>query len=166
MVGFIMLSLFPVYTGVSISIAQKHRFRCFWTGMAGFFLMPLIAIFTFASIFGIPLSILTLCAFSIMLYCGKIITGLAVGTLLIKRNQFSSLWQLFGAMALGMGILYILFLIPVLGQAFWMTATFTGMGAIMMQLVQGQRQWMNPPPELASEENNNLTQTTNQEDKS
>ncbi|MBP7018448.1 hypothetical protein KBB17_03015 [Candidatus Saccharibacteria bacterium] len=95
---------------------------------------------------GIPLALIMLTLWIIALIIGKIFTAVAVGSMLLKRNNSSKtdyLPNAYGALAIGLALYYLATLVPFIGFFVAMAATAMGLGGLAIQL-QSSRQTVNP----------------------
>jgi cytoskeletal protein CcmA (bactofilin family) len=132
MVGLVFVSLMPGVVALSVHKLSESIWRCILFGFVTFALVPMMAFFLLFTLIGIPLSIMLILAYTLLMYVSKIITGLFVGHLLLRRKTPIPPNLLFPVMALGLLILYAASSLPFpFGILFWFIMTLAGMGALV-----------------------------------
>lgn len=136
MVGMAFVSLMPGITALSIHKLTESAWRCLLFGFITFALVPLLAAFLLFTVAGIPLSIILLLAYVILIYVSKIIVGLFVGHLIIRRKSPVSPNLLFPIMAMGLLALYLATNLPFpFDIVFWFAITLSGLGALVCAIM-------------------------------
>jgi cytoskeletal protein CcmA (bactofilin family) len=136
LVGMIFVSLMPGIVALSVHKLTESAWRCILFGFIAFSLIPMAAFFLLFTLVGIPLSIMLILAYTLLMYCGKIVTGLFVGHLLLRRKAPLPARLLFPVMALGLLVLYAASSLPFpFGIALWFTMTLAGMGALVSAIL-------------------------------
>ncbi|MEI6564234.1 MAG: hypothetical protein WCO42_08025 [bacterium] len=131
MVGMAFVSLMPGITALSVHKLSESVWRCLLFGFITFALVPLLSIFLIFTVAGIPLAAILMLAWVILLYVSKIIVGLFVGHVIIRRNSPVPANLLFPVMALGLLTLYAATSLPFpFDFVFWFAITLSGMGAL------------------------------------
>lgn len=134
--GMAFVSLMPGVTALSIHKLTESTWRCLLFGFITFALVPLIAVFLVLTVAGIPLSLILLMTYLILLYVSKIIVGLFVGHLIIRKNAPVPANLLFPVMALGLLVLYATTNLPFpFDIIFWFAITLSGMGALVSAIL-------------------------------
>lgn len=132
MVGLVFVSLVPGIVALSIHKLTESFWRCLLFGFVTFALVPMTAFFLLFTLVGIPLSLMLILAYAILMYVSKIITGLYVAHMLLRRKTAIPPQYLFPVMALGLLILYAATSLPFpFGIAVWFCTTLAGMGALI-----------------------------------
>jgi len=132
MVGLVFVSLMPGVVALSVHKLSESVWRCILFGFVTFALVPMMAFFLLFTLVGIPLSIMLILAYTLLMYVSKIITGLFVGHLLLRRKTPTPPNLLFPVMALGLLILYAASSLPFpFGILCWFIMTLAGMGALV-----------------------------------
>lgn len=149
LVGIVFVSLMPGIVALSVHKLVESVWRCVLFGFVTFALVPATAFFLLFTLVGIPLSLMLALAYVILIYLSKIVVGLFVGHLLIRRKVPLPPTLLFPVMALGLLILYGVSSLPFpFGMAFWFTITLAGMGALVGALIDRRVPVMiSTPPE-------------------
>lgn len=134
--GMAFVSLMPGITALSVHKLTESTWRCLLFGFITFALVPLIAIFLLFTVAGIPLSLVMLMAYVILMYVSKIIVGLFVGHLIIRKKAPVSANLLFPVMALGLLVLYAATNLPFpFDITFWFAINLSGMGALVSAIL-------------------------------
>lgn len=132
LVGLVFVSLMPGIVALSVHKLSESLWRCLLFGFVAFALIPMAAFFLLFTLVGIPLSIMLVLAYGILIYVSKIVTGLFVGHLLLRRKMPIPPQLLFPVMALGLLILYVAGSLPFpFGIILWFIMTLAGMGALV-----------------------------------
>ncbi len=156
MVGMAFVSLMPGITALSVHKLTESTWRCLLFGFITFALVPLIAAFLFFTVAGIPLSVILILAYVILIYVSKIIIGLFVGHLIIRKRSAVPANLLFPVMSLGLLALYAATNLPFpFDIVFWFAITLSGMGALVSAILDRRTPVLvscsveagnNPPP--------------------
>lgn len=131
--GIVLMALLPRLSVNSSNILVKSIWKSLFTGFVVLSLMLTTAFFAFFTIAGIQLSMILLCACYILGYTGKIICGLAIGSM-IFRSPGNSFLSLMPRMALGVILLYLATQTQTIGAVAWMAATLAGTGALLLAI--------------------------------
>jgi len=135
-VGMAFVSLMPGITALSVHKLTESLWRCLLFGFITFALIPLIAAFLLFTVAGIPLSIILMLAYVILIYVSKIIMGLFVGHLIIRKHSPVPANLLFPVMSLGLLVLYAATNLPFpFDIIFWFAITLPGMGALVSAIL-------------------------------
>lgn len=136
LVGMAFVSLMPGITALSVHKLGESTWHCLLLGFITFALVPLIALFLFFTVAGIPLGLILLLAYTILIYVSKIIVGLFVGHLIIRKSSPVPANLLFPVMALGLLTLYAATNFPFpFDIVFWFAITLSGMGALVSAIL-------------------------------
>jgi hypothetical protein len=136
MVGMAFVSLMPGITALSVHKLTESTWRCLLFGFITFVLIPLISAFLLLTIAGIPLSIILMLTYLILIYTSKIIVGLFVGHLIIRKRSPVAPNLLFPVMALGLLVLYAATNLPFpFDFIFWFAINLTGLGALVSAIL-------------------------------
>ena len=91
---------------------------------------------------GLPLALISLALWAIALYVGKLFAAVAVGDMLLRRNnsgEKSYAPNVYGALAIGLAIYYLLTLMPVISFFVSLGATAVGLGGLVIELQRGRQ---------------------------
>ncbi len=136
MVGMAFVSLMPGITALSVHKLTESAWRCLLFGFITFVLIPLVSAFLLLTIAGIPLSIILMLSYVILIYVSKIIVGLFIGHLVIRKRSPVPPNLLFPVMALGLLLLYAATNLPFpFDFIFWFAINLCGMGALVSAIL-------------------------------
>ncbi len=100
-------------------------------GFGAFLIVPVGAVVVMVTVIGLPVGIIAMLLFGVALYVAKLpIAVWAGGRVLARAGRPDA--SPYGAMAVGIPVLYLLFAIPWLGGLFWLVATWLGLGAMVL----------------------------------
>lgn len=151
--GLIFVSLMPGIVALSVHKLGESLWRCILFGFVTFALVPMTAFFLLFTLVGIPLSITLMLAYFILMYLGKIVVGLYVGHMIIRRKTPIPPNLLFPVMALGLLLLYTAASLPFpIGITFWFMITLAGMGSLVGALLDRRIPVMINVPPAASQD--------------
>jgi len=129
--GLVFTSLFPAVMAASLHRVTTEFWKSLLLGFVAFCLIPMTAFFLLLTLIGIPLSLLSLFAYGILLYAGKIVGALALGRWLVYRGAQPPLLRLIPLLALGLLVVYAAALLPFpIDILVWFGFTLPGMGAL------------------------------------
>jgi cytoskeletal protein CcmA (bactofilin family) len=131
--GLAFFSVFPVYTARAAGLLQTTRATCALTGFAGLALIPMIAFLLLLTFIGLPLSMLLILFYLILLYLSKVIVGLWLGALILRRKQLSRS-NVFSTLAAGLLVIYAAGAIVALSLAVHLLVVLFGLGALLLAL--------------------------------
>lgn len=145
--GIPFIAFFPMSTAMAAQQVKQAPLKCLWVGFlaSGFF--PLLGILCASALIGRPLGALILAAWGIMLYLGRIIMGLVLGTLLLRRPN-TSFSRILLTLILGLAFIYFTALIPLIGFPIQMTVIWMGMGSLVLAMIQKRHLLIQPPKGL------------------
>lgn len=133
-VGLVLISLGGKQIKILINKMQdKIKLAIGW-GTVIMFLSPIIAILLLLTIIGIPLSFVLIGIWLIIFYIAKILTGIMLGQIVLKKYLRKKRKSLMWAMVVGIVLIKIIFAIPFLGWLFCLIAVCWGMGGIYLTL--------------------------------
>lgn len=132
MVGLVFTLLFPGLTSLSLQRMMDSFWKCLLIGFVAFCLIPMTAFMLLLTLVGLPLSLLTLLAYTILIYLGKVVAALYLGHLILFRRAKPPALRLFPVLTLGLLTIYTAALLPFpIDILVWFTFTLLGMGAIV-----------------------------------
>jgi cytoskeletal protein CcmA (bactofilin family) len=155
--GLAFINLFPHYAVRSTALLQLMPWRCVLTGLAAFFVVPVLAAVLLLSLAGLPLALILAGFFVTLAYLGRMVTALMIGLILLRTRTLPDRRRRFGALALGLVLFYLLSAIPALSFGLWSAVTMAGTGALIHGLFQRTSPTIEPPnlPEETVPENHN-----------
>jgi len=163
--GVPFVALFPMTTAMATQLVRTAPWKCLWVGALCALALPVFAIMSASSVVGLPLGALILGGWGFMAYVSRIVMGLVIGTLILRRNN-TSIGHVLLSMAVGLAVIYIATSIPAISLSVWITIISMGMGALLLGLFQKRRLLVQVPEELRKlEELKNQHPNTNQEEK-
>ncbi len=146
--GVTFISLFPMTTAMASLLVRNAPIKCMAVGMLALIFMFVFALVGIYSIIGLPLGLLTLASCGIMIYTSRIIVGLMLGTLILKTGNTSA-GRVLLSMTTGLAVIYILTFIPNgIDQMVQFIVVCTGVGALLLALLQKRRLIIKVPEEL------------------
>jgi hypothetical protein len=132
----VFVSLMPGIAALSVHKLAESTWRCLLFGFITFALIPLLAAFLVFTVAGIPLSVILILAYVILMYVSKIIVGLFIGHLIIRKRAPVAPNLLFPVMSLGLLALYAATNLPFpFDITFWFAITLCGMGALVSAIM-------------------------------
>lgn len=131
--GLVFSAIFPGYTGTATHILKTSPGLCALTGFAALVMIPLTAFLMLFTVIGFPLSILLLLFYLILLYLAKIIVGLWIGSLILRRNGFEKR-RMGGPLALGLLVLYSMTIFTATSYPITLLIIILGLGTLVLSL--------------------------------
>ncbi len=126
MYGLILLWLFP---GIFINLVKQNlplSAASFWkkigTGLLVLILTPLVALFIFITIVGIPVSLLLLMVYGFAIFTAQIFVGYLLGTVLLSKSKK---WL---NLVLGVSALILIKMLPLFGGVITWLSIIWGLG--------------------------------------
>lgn len=145
--GIAFIALFPLTTAMASQLARTSPGRCLLIGGLVSLALPLAALLSLSTLIGIPLGLLMLAAWGSMLYLGRIIIALVLGTAILRRGG-NSIGRILAAMALGLALIYSATLFPAVGIPVQLAVAWLGTGALLLALLRKRRLIIQVPDEL------------------
>lgn len=134
--GLVFVVIVPGITALSVHKLMDSPWRCVLIGTLTAALVPMTSFFLFFTLVGIPLSFMFMLAYLILVYFSKIVIGLYLGHLLLRRKMPIPANLLFPVMALGLLVLYVAVNLPFpIGLLAWFAITLAGMGALVSAIL-------------------------------
>lgn len=152
LVGMAFIGIFPGIVAMSMHHLASSGWRCLLIGFVAFCLIPMVACFLVFTIVGIPLCVVTLCAYLILVYTGKLVTGIYLGHVLLRRRQIAAPMPLLPLLSLGLLVMYAGGCVPFpVDITLWFAFTLLGMGALVSAILDRRTPVMvsvpqEPPP--------------------
>ncbi len=147
LVGVPFITLFPMTTAMAAQLVHTAPWKCLWVGALCAMALPIFGIMAISSLVGVPLGALILGGWGILAYTSRIVVGLVVGTLVLRKNS-TSIGGVLLAMATGLAIIYIATAIPAISWSVQIVVVSMGMGALLIGLFQKRRLMIQIPDEL------------------
>jgi cytoskeletal protein CcmA (bactofilin family) len=158
------ITLFPMTTAMASLLARKSPLKCLLVGFAAVGALPVLALVCISSSIGFPLGAVLLASWGILVYTSRIVVGLMIGTLVLKWGKRNPGRILLAAFA-GLAIIYSLTLLPApIGGVAQLLVVWSGMGALLLALLQKRRLIIQVPEELKQIETLKSEQNTSPEE--
>ena len=146
--GVTFISLFPMTTAMASLLVRSAPLKCMSVGLLSLIFLVVFALIGIYSVIGLPLGLVTLASCGIMLYTSRIIVGLMLGTLILKSGNTSA-GRVLLSMTVGLAVIYGLTFIPSgIDQMVQFIVACTGVGALLLALLQKRRLIIKVPEEL------------------
>jgi hypothetical protein len=141
----LLLLLFAPGSDRALSETRRRLGASIGTGLAVFFLTPIVAIILMVTIVGLPLGLFLLLALALLYTVGYVSGAHAIGRFIVKQPS-----SRYVAFLVGWGIVRVLGLVPILGGLTWTLVTVFGLGALVVATRRGGRREATavaaPPP--------------------
>jgi cytoskeletal protein CcmA (bactofilin family) len=131
--GLVFSAVFPRYTANTLHQLHTARAPCLLTGFAALFLIPICSFLLLFTFVGLPLSILLILFYLILLYLSKIAVGFWIGSLILRRSEFTKRNR-FSTLAAGLLILYALMAFTTISFIVSTLVAIAGLGALLLAL--------------------------------
>lgn len=165
MVAIPFLSLFPMTTAMSTQLIKRSPGKCILVGIITFLGLLLFGVMCFSSFVSMPLGILLLGSWGAMIYLSRIILGLVIGNL-IMRKVGNSMGKVIAAVATGLAIIYLSSIFPIIGVPAQIIVVLLGMGSFILALIEKRRMILQVPNDLKKLQKLRDEQYNPEEDKS
>lgn len=131
LVGLIYLKLFEKHFTQTAGLVSKNLLKSIGVGFLAIIAFVPGFVILLITVIGIPIAGLSLLIFLIYLYMAKIIVGMALGNLLVKKFDWKM--SVFSAFTVGLFALYLVKIIPFVGGIVECFAVLCGLGALILQ---------------------------------
>jgi len=157
LVGMAFISILPSVVAMSVHHLSESFWRCLVIGFATFCLVPMTAFFLLFTVIGLPLALVMLLAYIILVYLSKIIVGIYLGHLILRRKNSGPVSLLLPLLAMGLFVIYLGTSLPFpIDILIWFVSTFLGLGALVSTILDRRTPVMvaypkkpaEPPPPL------------------
>lgn len=128
--GLLIIYLLPNFAYTAITSLENRPWQALFTGLISVFIVPLIAFVLLLSVVGIPLSVLLLIMWGINFYFSQVVFGYWLGARML--NRLGRIGDHAVTLFIGMGTMYVLSGMAVIGPIFILASLFWGMGTIML----------------------------------
>ncbi len=133
--GAATIGLFPRALSRPAELLAEESPVALGVGFALLLGVPVLAAFLAVFILPIPLSLFSLAVYVPALYLARLVAAYALGWLLLERMNQTP--KAFGALAVGVVVLHLLYAIPLLGGLVTLGATILGLGALFLAARRG-----------------------------
>ncbi len=134
-VGIPMMLAFPDLTGHAVRNMRVGLWKCGLIGITLLFGAPFAVIAIAFTVVGLPLAAVTGGLYALIVYLGKFITALAIGSALLQKRGQISLSGALLSLVTGLLLYYSLVFIPVIGSSLQATATAFGAGGLILAAI-------------------------------
>lgn len=152
-VGIPLVSVFSVFTIMSVDTLKRRTWRCLFVGFATLFLLPLFAFMIIGSVVGIPLALILGAMYGILIYLSKYPVAMLLGILVLRGRRPASFKGVLLLLVIGLAAIYLLTALPYIGGTIRFVITVYGLGALVSTLISKRRRVikvdqarMPPPP--------------------
>jgi cytoskeletal protein CcmA (bactofilin family) len=156
LVGVPFISLFPMTIAMATQTVRTAPWKCLWVGALCALALPILGFLAVSSGIGLPLGALIFGGWGFMAYTSRIVMGLVIGTLVLRKNN-TSMGHVVISMAVGLAIIYTATAIPAISLSVQITIISMGMGALLLGLFQRRRLLIQLPAE-SNPQNTNKNQ--------
>lgn len=136
--GTFFLGLFPAPASRCVGAVRAQTRRCLLVGLAATVVFPVLTGVALVSIIGIPFGLLIGSLFFQLMYLGKLVVAIALGTYMLRMpgpKSFASMWRAF---LLGLVVLYFAANLPTLSFVVWYFSSTIGLGAFLVAIMDVQ----------------------------
>ena len=146
--GIVFVMLFPITTTMTAVSIRTAPLQCMLIGFTTVFCLPMLAVIAVSSGIGVPLGAIMLAAWGSLLYIGQVITGIIIGTFILKTGATRPRRSI-PALLAGLTIIYALTIVPG-GFSFMIQVLVicTGAGALLRAHYQKRSLLVKIPEEL------------------
>ena len=139
LVGLLALRVWPARSAGSAAAVAHEPGMALGIGLGTALVLPIAAaiLVVISLLIATPLAVILWVLVGIGLYLGKLPVGLWIGERLLRRGASDRPRPL--ALLLGVGLLYLVFLVPYLGTFVWFVASFVGLGAIVLAVYRARQ---------------------------
>lgn len=129
-VGMVLVSLFKDFTEKTESVFDKQVLWYFLIGLVVLIVTPIALLILGVTLIGLPLAMILGALYLVALYLAKIFVAIYLGekiiTVINKAKEVKLVWS----MVVGVVVLYVLFLIPLVGLLAKLAAILWGLGVL------------------------------------
>ena len=132
LVGLLALRLWPARSAGSAAAVAREPGMALGIGLGTGLVLPIAAaiLVVISLLVATPLAVILWVLVAVGFYLGKLPVGLWIGDRLLRRAGSDRPRP--SALLLGVGLLYLAFLVPYLGTLVWFVSSFVGLGAIVL----------------------------------
>lgn len=131
LIGLVVILVIKKYTTETAKVSMKHPWISLGYGIVFMVVVPTLISVLFTTIIGIPLALLALFVLILGIAYAHVQFGLTVGYTIFKITEKSKWYAAFGAFALGILIVSLLFLIPIIGWLAYLIGFLLTFGAMI-----------------------------------
>lgn len=128
--AFALIFLLPARVGEAAAMMTDDAGLTLLWGIAGFFLIPIVAIVLCVTLIGLPLGFFALFLYLWFLYLSQLSLPVLAGRW-IKTGEAPRRWAMFWPVAIALLVMQALTMVPYLGVVIEIAAAFVGLGVLM-----------------------------------
>jgi hypothetical protein len=140
LLGVVVTALFPRFTADAAEVLSRRPLMAALVGLGWIFLSLLAIALLWFTIIGIPLAIFTMVAYMVLLFLADVPVAVWLGRRLLRIREGERPRGVVVNYLVGGLVLFIVTLIPVIGQPVLMIAACFGIGMILLQAWTARRQ--------------------------
>jgi hypothetical protein len=138
LMGLLLVFLFPKFIkGIGSMIMQRPGESLLW-GFLGLLIIPILSIFLFVTVIGMPIALLAVTLFLWILYLSQLSLGIVLGNRLFALDGQTG-WGLFWKLAVGVIIIQALTFIPYVRFFVNLASVIFGLGATLLMMKAGMQ---------------------------
>lgn len=130
LIGLLTIALFPRATAETTSLLRARPWASMLAGLILLIVVPIAAVIIMVTIIGIPLGVILLMLYFIAVFVAPLFAAIVLGYLIWRKPGGS----LYLALLIGVGVYFVLRLIPFLGGLVGLVALLAGLGALVLAL--------------------------------
>jgi hypothetical protein len=133
LMGMLLVFLLPRFVmGIGSMITRRPGESLLW-GFLGLFVIPILSVFLFVTVIGVPFGLLVVTLFLWILYLSQLSLGIVLGNRLFALEEKTG-WSLFWGLALGVIIIQVLTFIPYVRFFVHLAGVIFGLGAMLLMI--------------------------------
>jgi hypothetical protein len=153
--GLAFINFFPSVAAMSVQKLTESFWRSLLIGFVAFCLVPMTAFFLIFTLIGLPLAVLLVLGYFILVYLAKVVSGIYLGHLILRRYRARSPASVLSPLMLGLLAMYAVALLPFpIDILIWFSFTLMGLGALAGAILDRRTPIMvaySPPPPAPEE---------------
>lgn len=131
LLGIALLGASPRMMATTARAITKSPLGTIGVGFLALILPPVIAVFLFITIIGIPLAFVILFSWMVALIAAISVSSHALGKAVITKLKWQEKWQNFAALVIGVLIIFLIALIPYVGGYALFATLLWGLGGLV-----------------------------------
>lgn len=136
--GLALLMGVPKFMPAVAAQLKRAPFGSLGVGIIGLIMTPIVAICLIISIVAMPLGLVLLFAWLIALICGLVLSAYRLGEVIVAKMGWSERWQQMSSLAIGLLALFVVAMVPYLGDMVILAAIVWGIGGCWYAFVQAR----------------------------
>lgn len=129
--GVLLLALLPRFSSKVLAVMEKKTGSTILWGFFSTIVFPIALVMLFFTLIGIPFALLGFLMFMILMGVGRIYTALLVGTRILNLDTQVQGGKMYGALVLGVILMWLAFSIPFFGWLISAVSLWLGFGGII-----------------------------------